>query len=80
MSIWHNANELPLENEKQIIFFAGGSKFPYLGWYNPTTEYISDWLFKRDIQKWAYTEDVLKASNLLTVVLKGLNKKGDTCI
>lgn len=55
--IWHT-NIKPVK-DKQILFFAGGSRFPYLGWYNPSTDSIDSWWFERDVTKWAYMEDIL---------------------
>lgn len=75
MSIWHTNIEIPEESNEQIIFFAGGSRFPYVGWYNSTYDIIDDWSFKRDVQKWAYTRDLLKVDEILSSLLKILDKK-----
>ena len=58
MSIWKTTD---LENaalDKQILFYAGGSCFPYLGWHYPQKGFGS-WDYK-DVQKWAYLADILQ--------------------
>ena len=44
--------------DKQILFYAGGSCFPYLGWHYPQKGF-GTWDYK-DIQKWAYLSDILQ--------------------
>ena len=36
MNIWKTKNIEQAALDKQILFFAGGSQFPYLGWHYPT--------------------------------------------
>lgn len=76
-SIWHTTADIPEDEYDQLIFFAGGSSFPYLGFYNATYGTIDDWVFKRDVNKWAYTKDLLKIENMFTSLLKALDKKGE---
>lgn len=82
MSIWKTTD---LENaalDKQILFYAGGSCFPYLGWHYPQKGF-GTWDYK-DIQKWAYLEDVLaqadKAKRLQKAVDLIANMEQRLCI
>ena len=72
MNIWHNNTEIPIDKDKQIIFFAGGSSFPYLGWYNEKTNLLDDWKFDRDVTKWAYVEDLLKQEEIINKATENL--------
>ena len=56
-SIWKTDNLQEADIRKQVLFYAGGSCFPYLGWHYPQKGF-GTWDYK-DIQKWAYLEDVL---------------------
>ena len=56
-SIWKTDNLQEADTRKQVLFYAGSSCFPYLGWHYPQKGF-GTWDYK-DIQKWAYLEDVL---------------------
>lgn len=58
MSIWKTKNIEQAALDKQILFYAGGSMFPYLGWHYPNKG-VGTWEYT-DIQKWCYLEDLLK--------------------
>jgi len=58
MSIWKTENIEQAALDKQILFYAGGSRFPYLGWHYPNKG-VGTWEYE-DIQKWCYLEDLLK--------------------
>ena len=57
MSIWKTADLEKAALDKQILFYAGGSSFPDLGWHYPQKGF-GTWEYK-DIQKWCYLEDLL---------------------
>lgn len=58
-SIWKTPDQKldEADTRKQILFYAGGSSFPYLGWNYPNKGF-GTWNYE-DVQKWAYLEDVL---------------------
>ena len=56
-SIWKTDNLQEADTRKQILFYAGGSIFPYLGWHY-LNKGFGTWNYE-DVQKWAYLEDVL---------------------
>ena len=60
-SIWKTDNLQEADTRKQILFYAGGSTFPYLGWHYPNKGFDT-WNYE-DVQKWAYLEDVLVQAN-----------------
>lgn len=55
--IWKTDNLQEADTRKQILFYAGGSIFPYLGWHY-LNKGFGTWNYE-DVQKWAYLEDVL---------------------
>ena len=55
-SIWKTDNLQEADTRKQVLFYAGGSSFPYLGWHYPNKGF-GTWDYK-DVQKWAYLSDV----------------------
>ena len=60
--VWHVVDQTTVERptkDKQVIFYAGGSIFPYLGWYYEKDDLLGEWEFIRDVTKWAYVEDVI---------------------
>ena len=60
---WHKATD-PIEPDenKQILFYAGGSSLPYLGFYYKNSDRFGDW--KADnVQKWQYIEEILELAN-----------------
>lgn len=57
MSMWHNNTERPDGSNRQIMFYAGGSSFAYLGWYSKGTNMIGDWKLEH-VQKWAYVDEI----------------------
>lgn len=59
MNIWRSDFLTNFDINKQILFYAGGSQFPYLDWAYPDKKMIGDWKYD-DIQKWCYLEDILK--------------------
>lgn len=59
--IWKTDNLQEADTRKQILFYAGGSIFPYLGWHYPNKGF-GTWNYE-DVQKWAYLEDVLVQAN-----------------
>lgn len=77
-SIWKTDNLQEADTRKQILFYAGGSTFPYLGWHYPNKGFDT-WNYE-DVQKWAYLEDVLaqadKAERLQKAVDLALNVMG----
>lgn len=77
MSIWHDNTQIPTNRDKQIIFFAGGSNFPYLGWYNEKTGLLNDWKFDRDVIKWAYMEDLLKQEEVISKVAENVYEQAE---
>lgn len=60
---WHKATD-PIEPDenKQILFYAGGSSLPYLGFYYKNSNKFGDWKAD-DIQKWQYIEEILNLAN-----------------
>lgn len=56
-SIWKTDNLQEADTRRRILFYAGDSNFPYLGWHYPNKGFGS-WDYK-DVQKWAYLTDVL---------------------
>lgn len=57
---WYKGTD-PIEPDesKQILFYAGGSSLPYLGFYYKSKDMFGDW--KADeVQKWRYMEDILE--------------------
>lgn len=61
-SIWRVVDQTTLERpviDKQVVFYAGGSSFPYLGWYYEKDDLLGEWEFIRDVTKWAYIEDII---------------------
>lgn len=64
--VWHTVDQTTVERpikDKQVIFYAGGSIFPYLGWYYEKDDLLGEWEFIRDVSKWAYVEDVIHMQN-----------------
>lgn len=60
---WYKGTD-PVEPDesKQILFYAGGSQFPYLGFYYKNSDKFGDW--KADeVQKWQYIEEILDLAN-----------------
>ena len=56
-SIWKMPDQKP-EDGQHILFFAGGGRLPYLGFYSQTFDIFEDWKAK-DIQKWASVLDLI---------------------
>lgn len=61
-SIWKTGNLQEADTRKQILFYAGGGQFLYLGWNHPALGMIlagsADWKYG-DIQKWCYLDDLI---------------------
>lgn len=51
------------DGNKQILFYAGGSSFPYIGWYHKhNNTFNGDWKAD-DVQKWQYVEYILELAD-----------------
>lgn len=65
-SIWKTGNLQEADTRKQILFYAGGGQFLYLGWNHPALGMIlagsADWKYG-DIQKWCYLDDLIAAAD-----------------
>lgn len=70
-SIWKTDNLQEADTRKQILFYAGGSTFPYLGWHYPNKGF-GTWNYE-DVQKWAYLEDVLAQADKAERLQKAVN-------
>lgn len=57
---WYKGTD-PIEPDesKQILFYAGGSSLPYLGFYYKHSDRFGDWKAE-DVQKWQYMEYILE--------------------
>lgn len=87
-SIWKTGNLQKADTRKQILFFAGGGRFPYYGWSCPKQGVIGSWVYD-DVQKWCYVDDLIaqadKAERLQKAVdlaIRGLEKvhRANSCI
>lgn len=58
MSIWKTGNLQKADTRKQILFYAGGGRFPYYGWSHPNKGVIGTWVYD-DVQKWCYVDDLI---------------------
>ena len=60
---WHKSTD-PIEPDenKQILFYAGGCSLPYLGFYYKNKNMFGDWKAE-DVQKWQYIEEILDLAN-----------------
>lgn len=56
-SIWKTPDQKP-EDGRLILFFAGGGRFPYLGFYCQRFDLFEDWDSK-DVQRWASVLDLI---------------------
>ena len=56
-SIWKTPDQKP-EETKQIIFYAGGGLFAYMGWYHKKVDMFGGWLASQT-QKWCYVDDLI---------------------
>lgn len=56
-SIWKTPDQKP-DKDQQILFFAGGGDFPYLGFYYERFDYFQDWK-SDDVQKWCDIDDLI---------------------
>ena len=50
------------ETPEMIIFYAGGCRFPYLGFYNVCDDTFGNWK-TRDVQKWAYVNEITEEAD-----------------
>ena len=57
-SIWKIGNLQEADTRKQILFYAGGGRFPYYGWSCPKQGVIGSWVYD-DVQKWCYVDDLI---------------------
>lgn len=55
--IWKMPDVKPEEN-KQIIFYAGGGHFAYMGWYYKKADMFGAW-DASETQKWIYYDDLI---------------------
>ncbi len=79
-SIWKTGNLQKADTRKQILFFAGGGRFPYYGRSCPKQGVIGSWVYD-DVQKWCYVDDLIaqadKAERLQKAVDLALERFDD---
>ena len=74
-SIWKTDNLQEADTRKRVLFYAGGSSFPYLGWHYPNKGF-GTWDYK-DVQKWAYLSDVLAQADKAERLQKIAERQND---
>lgn len=70
-SIWKTDNLQKADTRKQILFYAGGSSFPYLGWHYPNKGF-GTWVYD-DVQKWCYIDDLISQADKAERLQKAVN-------
>ena len=76
--LWHTTGIENVPLDKQILFYAGGSQFPYMGWNYPSKGWVgqdSCWSYDA-VTKWCYVEDLLSLEKEVVELRKQI--KGDT--
>ena len=70
-SIWKTDNLQEADTRKQVLFYAGGSSFPYLGWHYPQKGF-GTWDYK-DVQKWTYLSDLIAQADKVERLQKAVD-------
>lgn len=75
-SIWKMPDQKP-DQDQQILFFAGGSNFPYLGFYYKRFDTFQDWESKH-VQKWCDIDDLIAQADKAERLQKAVDLAIDT--